>query len=135
MFSTPTPSLADISLYYQLSWGLDIAAGRGIENLTNGGTSNTNTEGASVVFNQQRYPALHRWYIAMRHYFSELPSTEKRAPSLESALQQLRSFASPSSIPLLLPTPNIAHLELDQKNGLVPGVQVSVAPDDTGRDE
>jgi len=60
---------------------------------------------------------------------------EKRAPSLESALQQLRSFAPPSSISLLLPTPNTAHLELDQKNELVPGVQVSVAPDDTRRGE
>jgi hypothetical protein len=27
---TKTPSLADVSLYYQLRWGIDIAAGKGV---------------------------------------------------------------------------------------------------------
>ena len=34
---------------------------------------------------------------------------------------------------LLLPTPAPQHVEFDRKLGLLPGVQVTVAPDDTGR--
>ena len=41
IFSTPTPSLVDLALTYQLRWAIDIAAGRGIYNLTAGGTSDT----------------------------------------------------------------------------------------------
>ena len=35
---------------------------------------------------------------------------------------------------LLLPTPAPQHVEFDRKLGL-PGVRVTVAPDDTGRDD
>lgn len=134
MFSTATPSLADISLYYQLSWGNDIAAGRNLADLSGGELSNTNTEGTVSVFNPTRYPALHRWYTAMQEYRSKLPLTEKKA-SAEEAVQQMRRYTPPRGASLLIPTPNKPHYELDNKNGLVPGTRVSVAPDDTGRDE
>jgi hypothetical protein len=133
--STPHPSLADISLYYQLDWGQDIAAGRGIENLTGGGTKDTNFEGASSVFNASRYPALFRWYLAMEQYFANQPSTETRASDPRATLQRLSEYKPAKRTQLLLPTPARPHFDLDRRNGLVPGAKVSVAPDDTGRDE
>jgi hypothetical protein len=36
IFTTTHPSIVDISLYYQLDWGQNIAAGRGIESLIRG---------------------------------------------------------------------------------------------------
>jgi hypothetical protein len=135
IFSTPHPSLADISLYYQLDWGQDIAAGRGIENLTGGGTKDTNSEGASSVFNAARYPALFKWYMSMKQYFASLPSTETRASDTGAAMQQLKEYKPEKWRSVVLPTPAKPHFDLDRKTGLVPGVKVSVAPDDTGRDE
>jgi hypothetical protein len=135
IFTTPHPSLADISLYYQLDWGQDIAAGRGIQNLTGGGTKDTNTEGASSVFNATRYSAIWKWYVAMKQYFANLPSTEMRVSDSATAVQQLKEYKPTKWTSLLLPTPARPHFELDRKMGLVPGVKVSVAPDDTGRDE
>ena len=61
IFSTPSPSLADISLYYQLEWGSDMAAGRSQANLTGGETQDTDTDGVTPVFNMQRYPGLYTW--------------------------------------------------------------------------
>lgn len=124
--------MADIALYYQLSWGIDIAAGRGIHNLTGGGTQDTDTEGTGTVFNAARYPSLHQWFVAMRNYFANLPSTETKA-SPEQAIQLMKSYNAPESVSLLLPTAAEPHSELDQRNGLAPGATVSVAPDDTGR--
>jgi hypothetical protein len=112
-----------------------MAAGRGIENLTGGGTKDTNSEGASSVFNTTRYPALSRWYLALKQYFANLPSTETRASDPEATLRRLSEYKPTKRIPLLLPTPAKSHFDLDRRNGLVPGVKVSVAPDDTGRDE
>ena len=135
IFSTPHPSLVDISLYYQLDWGNNIAAGRGLNNLTGGGTEDTNTEGATSVFNAERYPALYKWFKTMKEHFEGLPSTETKVTEPEPALKQLRDFKPETSKSSLIPTPAKPHFDLDKKLGLVPGVKVSVAPDDTGRDE
>lgn len=72
IFSTERPSLADISLYYQLDWGQEIAAGRNISNLTGGGTADTNTAGASSVLNAERYPALCAWFDRFRQFVDGL---------------------------------------------------------------
>lgn len=84
IFSTKTPSLADITLYYQLSWAADIAAGRGIHNLTGGGTPDTDTEGATAVFNKERYPGVLGWFSAFAAYMDGLPSTETRVKGDEN---------------------------------------------------
>lgn len=135
IFSTNSPSMADISVYYQLSWGSDIAAGRLINNLTGGGTADTNEEGATAVFNAQRYPALYAWYKTLERYLENLPSTETKDPAFTDVLEQLKSSPSLGRKSLLLPTPRSSHAELDRKCGLLEGVLVSVAPDDTGRDD
>jgi len=133
VFSTETPSLADISLYYQLDWGNEIAAGRGISNLTGGGTPDTNTQGAAPVFNCKRYPALYDWFTTMRSYMQHLPSTETRTEEADDVIRQLRDYEPASAEPVMVPTAAPSHVKLDAQNGLVPGTQVSVAPDDTGR--
>lgn len=140
IFSTPTSSLADIALYNQLNWGFDIAKGRGIEDLTGGGTKDTDTEGAARIFNEGRYPGLHRWFYGFRDFIDSLPSTETLATTpgeVSQVLEQLRTSRLEDNLkgPELLPTPNPSHEELDKQIGLVPGTKVSVAPDDTGRDE
>jgi hypothetical protein len=71
----------------------------------------------------------------MKQYFAGLPSTETRVTHTKAALQRLKDYRPVKRNSLLLPTPAKPHLDLDRKNGLVPGVKVSVAPDDTGRDE
>ena len=117
---------------------MNIAAGRGMENLTAGGLKDTNTEGASTVFNATRYPALHKWFQGTKDFLQTLPSTETVATTPDDtseALQQIKNYIPSKKESLLLPTPNETHFELDKKNGLVLGTRVSVAPDDTGRDE
>jgi len=135
VFSTTSPSLADISVYYQLLWGSDIAAGRLINNLTGGGMSDTDTEGASAVLNAKRYPALFSWYKTMQRYLENLPSTEDKDPAFSDVLERMKHSPSLGRKSLLLPTPRSSHAELDKKTGLTEGALVSIAPDDTGRDD
>ncbi|GAB1741570.1 hypothetical protein NU219Hw_g6796t1 [Hortaea werneckii] len=133
IFSASSPSLADISVFYQLSWGSDIAAGRLINNLTGGDTSDTETVGATSVFNAKRYPALFTWYTTFQRYIENLPSTETKDPDFSEILEQIKQSPSLGKKSLLLPTPRSSHAELDAKTGLKEGTVVTVAPDDTGR--
>lgn len=133
MFSTPHPSLADVSLYYQLAWGADIAAGRGIYSLTSGGTEDTSNEGIESFFNPQRYPGLSRWYKGFEDYIDALPSTETQVSDTAELLQTTKSYDDKGRTPLLLPTAVPQLEQLDDLNGLKIGASVSVAPDDTGR--
>lgn len=111
-----------------------MAAGRGLNNLTGGGTPDTDGEGIQSVFNPTRYPGLHRWYLAMKDYFKGLPDTETIAISPSETIQSIRD-AELAPSPPLIPTPARAHSDLDKQIGLSPGMEVSVAPDDTGRNE
>lgn len=135
IFSTSAPSMADISVYYQLLWGSDIAAGRLVSNLTNGGASDTELEGASPVFNAQRYPGVWAWYRRVQNYFDGLPPMEDKTTPIESVIEQMKKAPNLGKKSLLLPTPRSTHVELDNKTGLTEGSLVSVTPDDTGRDE
>ena len=63
-----------------------------------------------------------------------LPSVQTAATSEADALNLIREAQLPDS-PQLVPTSNAAHEELSQKTGLVPGAEVTIAPDDTGRDD
>ena len=135
IFSTPSPSLADISVYYQLFWGEAIAKGQLINNLTGCSLIDTTNEGAAPVFNAKRYPGLFTWYRRMQRYLENLPSTEDKDPPFETVLKQIKSAPTLGRKSLLLPTPRSSHASLDQKTGLVEGALVSVAPDDTGRDD
>ena len=135
IFSTPSPSLADISLYYQLEWGRDIAAGRSSHHITAGETNNAELEGVAPVFNAQRYPGVYTWFKTMKSYLDNLPSTEETGEDFEEVLKQMRDSPALGKKSLLLPTPRSAHADLDAKVGLSEGTQVSIAPDDTGRDE
>lgn len=143
LFSTPSPSLADLALYYQLSWGRDIAAGRLVENLTAGAALDTQPEdgeGTTPVFNAERYPAVCRWYERLTKYLSTLPTVEQAAMTPSDVdLVLARVKAPPKSVKgrqnvaLLLPTPRTTLKDLDTRCGLIQGAMVSVTPDDTGR--
>lgn len=136
LFSTPTPSLADISLFYQLDWANNIAAGHGIENLTGGGTDDTNKEGTQAVFNKERYPAVCHWFHSFRDYVDSLPACETRVDGDPTAtLEGLKPDAHSADKDVLLPTLGSSHRSLNEKLGLHEGIEVSVAPDDTGRDD
>lgn len=132
-FSTPHPSLADVSLHYQLAWGADMAAGRGIENLTGGGAKDTPSEGIESFFTQQRYPGLSRWFKSFRDYIDSVPSTETRVTDTAALLDEVKAYEDAESAPPLLPTAAPQLERLDELNGLKIGATVSIAPDDTGR--
>lgn len=136
IFSTSTPSLADVSLYYELLWGHEISTGKNSYSLTMGDAANSQEAGDEVIFNAQRYPGLCAWYYRVQRYFSELPSTEDdRSDDVIAVLQQMREAPALGKRSLLLPTPRSTIPELDEKVGLKEGALVSVVPDDTGRDE
>lgn len=139
---TSKPSLADISLYYQLRWGVDIASGRGIYNLTAGGTEDTGEKRedeedvTSRVWNQERYPGVWNWFHTLEAYIASLPNLEKEVNGEESSewkdsLKKARTIADEE---LLVPAAAEQLEGLDLQRGLGVGVLVSVAPDDTGRD-
>lgn len=133
-----TPSLADVAVWYQLDWGEKISRGEGIHNLTGGGTRDGDGEGIQSVFNKDRYPGLTAWFERFRDFMANLPNVESRIEKddnagVEKALQRLKQTTLKGEVPLL-PTPTPPHAELDARNGLVAGVEVTIAPDDTGRD-
>lgn len=132
---TKTPSLADVSLYYQLRWGIDIAAGKGIYNLTGGGTLDTQKDIVGQVFNQDRYPGLWKWFHAFEAYMDSLPDLQTTVPETDTRWKDaLRQTPLLRDDEFLVPTGVGQHPSLDVQGGLVPGVRVKVAPDDTGRD-
>jgi hypothetical protein len=133
IFSTSSPSVADISLYYQLLWGTEIAAGRLVENLTAGGSQDLTTEGAEPVFNAQRYPGLYTWFKTFERYIENLDTVENKDPDFEKVLDQINTAPVLGRKSLLLPTPRSSFADLDKKCGLTEGATVSVAPDDIGK--
>ncbi|KIW03813.1 uncharacterized protein PV09_05113 [Verruconis gallopava] len=133
VFWTPEPSAADIAIWYQLNWGMDIAAGKGIYNLTGGRTEDTKDKlGATSVFNKERYPATWLWFERFKIHMDRLPDVETKIGEVE--VEKLLTSVRDQG-PKLLPTPAAPHFELDKQNGLVQGTIVSVVPDDTGRDD
>ncbi|KIW11711.1 hypothetical protein PV08_11013 [Exophiala spinifera] len=143
VFEGDKPSAADVALWYQLDWGERISRGDGIANLTGGGTADGAGEGVASVFDPARYPGVFAWFERAKRYFAELPSTETRVESggdakgVDRVIERIRDTAplalDDEEVPLL-PTPAGPHGSLDARNGLVKGVEVTVAPDDTGRD-
>ncbi|KAG9186312.1 hypothetical protein G6011_02868 [Alternaria panax] len=131
---TKTPSLADMSLYYQLRWGIDIAAGKGISNLSGGGTDDTDDDVVGHVFNEKRYPGLMRWFKAFEAYVENLPHVQTTVPEDDTRWRDaLRWTPLLRDDDLLVPTAVEQHVSLDTQRGLVRGVNVSIVPDDTGR--
>ena len=139
IFSTSAPSLADISLYYELEWCDNVSSGRYSENISEGELSNESDheelEGMKPVFNAQRYPGLYTWFKTMKTYLDNLPSTEQSGDDVDEVLKQIRESPAIGQQSLLLPTPRSTHVETDQKRGMNEGVMVAIAPDDTGKDE
>lgn len=135
IFSTDSPSLADISLYYELKWGEEVGSGHHTEHITAGEITDAELEGATPVLNAQRYPGLYKWYKTIERYFDNLPSTEEKCENFENVLKQMKDSPTLGGKSLLLPTPRSTHVELDKKCGLEEGTLVSVTPDDTGKDE
>lgn len=134
VFQTETPSLGDVSLYYQIRWGVDIASGKGVYNLTGGGTSDTATNITASVWNEERYPGLWRWLHRFEAYIDSLPNPEVVVPRRDLRWKEQVSKANFwEEERLLVPTAVPPHGDLDRRRGLVPGVMASVVPDDTGR--
>lgn len=136
IFSTSAPSMADVSLYYELRWGSQIASGKMTEGITQGETTDGELEGAKEIFNAQRYPRLFAWYRMMERYFENLPDVEAKAPDdFNDVVEMMKESPALGKKSLLLPTPRSTLADLDRKCGLTEGAMVSVAPDDTGKDE
>jgi glutathione S-transferase len=134
MFPTETPSLADVSLYYQIRWGVDIASGKGIYNLTGGGTSDTESNVTTSVWNERRYPGLWRWLSRFEAHIASLPDLEVVVPKGDTTWKKRVSEARLwDDDRMLVPAVTGTHEILDRQRGLVPGIVASVTPDDTGR--
>ncbi|KIW30946.1 uncharacterized protein PV07_02637 [Cladophialophora immunda] len=138
IFGGDVPSVADLALWYQLDWGEKISRGEGIGNLTGGGTNDGDGEGMGAVFNKDRYPGIIAWFERFKAYVAGLPSVETKierdnAEGVTRVMQQLKQTLLLEEVPLLA-TPAGPHYDLDGRNGLVAGADVTIAPDDTGRD-
>lgn len=132
------PSTADIALYYQLDWGEKISRGEGVENLTGGGTSDGFGEGMKLVFDKQRYPNVLAWFERFGSHIHKLSDTETRierkdTTAVEAVMQNLN--AAEAGHVVLMATPQSKIASLEERIGLKLGSRVSVAPDDTGRDD
>lgn len=131
------PTLADVSLYYQLEWGRTISRGIGIQDLTGGGTADGMGEGMEGVFNRDRYPGLLDWYGRFESFLNGLPVVEERiekgdAKAVEGVMRRLQETARSEEVSLLA-TPNGRLAEKEDSLGVKYGAKVSIAPDDTGR--
>ncbi|OAG06223.1 uncharacterized protein CC84DRAFT_1092043 [Paraphaeosphaeria sporulosa] len=133
LMPTEAPSLADISVYYQLKWGMDIARGKGVYNLTGGNVGEDGEDIAQVVFNEERYPGVWAWFNRFEAYISSLPDLQTEITSADTRWKEdIRRMEGEASLGLV-PTPAGPNKELDGRRGLVEGVLVSVVPDDTGK--
>lgn len=137
VLGTEKPSLADVSLYYQLEWGEKISRGEGIEDLTGGGAGDGTGEGMGKVFNEKRYSGLWDWFHRFEDYIDALPVVETRlekedAERVEVVMRALKDTAVGDDV-LMLSTPNPRLDDLEERLGIKYGRQVSIAPDDTGK--
>lgn len=141
MLRTPTPGAADINLYFMFKWGRDIARGVGVNNLTGGELPEMALEGIEGLFNEKRFPGSWKWYQHVEEYWSTLPEVEESvvedgdSDGVSDVLRRLNSARKAGDEIPMLPTPQPWNEGLDAKIGLVVGQEVSVAPDDTGRDD
>lgn len=141
MLRTPTPGAADINLFFMFKWGRDIARGVGVNDLTGGELPEMALEGIEKLFNETRFPGIWKWYQNVENHWASLPEVEERIiedgdqSSVNDVLQSPNiSGKADSDIPML-PTPQPWNSALDDRSGLTIGQEVSVAPDDTGRDD
>lgn len=90
------------------------------------------------VFNEERYPGTWAWFHAFEIYLSALPDLETTVHG-ESNTAWIDQLAATPLLPedaMMVPTPvDGCPTGLDEQRGLVKGALVSVAPDDTGRDD
>lgn len=137
IFSTSSPSLADISLFYEIEWADNIAAGRYTYHISEGEMPNEQElEGLKPLLNMERYSGLFTWFKMMKNYLENLPSTETDgSDNFDDVLKQIKESPNVGRKSLLLPTPRSGHQEIDQRRGMKEGVEVAIAPDDTGKDE
>lgn len=136
IFPTERPSLVDIALWYQVKWGWDIGSGRGVYNLSGGGTSDGDEDVVFTIFNQTRYPGTWSWFHRFEKYVSNLPAVEREIDGEENTSwkDELRSYGFRKDEDMMVPTSAGPH-ELDVQRGLKKDVLVEVRPDDTGRDD
>lgn len=141
MLGTPTPGAADVNLYFMFKWGRDIARGIGVNNLTGGELPDMVLKGIEDLFSERRFPGVWRWYEDIEEYWNGLPSVETELiedgdrSGVESVLNDLNVVEDHELAIPMLPTPQPWNKFLDEKSGLTVGAEVSIAPDDTGRDD
>jgi hypothetical protein len=112
---------------------MDIAAGKGVYNLTGGNVQESGEDVVSLVFNETRFPGIWRWFHAFEAHIASLPDLETTVDgdSAQWKAELQRAELWPEDL-LLVPAADQNEL-LDERRGLVPGAMVSIAPDDTGR--
>lgn len=134
VFPTHTPGLPDLALYYQIRWGVDIAAGRGVYDLTGGGARDVGEEVTASVWSEERYPGLWAWFNAFEKYIDSLPDTQSVVAEGDGGWKErMRDAQLWTEECMLVPAAAKPQTRLDEQRGLRKGVLVSVVPDDTGR--
>ncbi|GME39405.1 hypothetical protein FB451DRAFT_40340 [Neofusicoccum parvum] len=145
------PGWADVALWEQLEWGVGVAGGRGVGDLTGGEEGDgggevaegENGEGRGLVgrvWNEGRYPGLWRWFEAFRAYVEALPVEEERVEGSEEekmrvVVERLGACGECGLRESMMKTSAVGEGGVDELIGLVPGAEVVIAPDDTGKDE
>ena len=81
----------------------EMAQGKGIYNLTGGGTQDTTgKEGAESVFNKDRYPATYLWFERFKIHMERMQRVEKKISEAEA---EKILAGTPDTGPKVLPTP------------------------------
>ena len=112
-----------------------------VYNLTAGGLSDSksNPESKGItdeVFNEERYPGIWNWYHALEAYLESLPNLESEIEGDGKGWKEtLNSSSLLNDEECLVPTPAAENAVVDVQRGLVQGAMVSIAPDDTGKDD
>lgn len=88
------------------------------------------------MFNEERYPGLWRWFHALEKYLATLPDLETKVEGAGAGWKEaLREASLGPDEACLVPAAVEQHPSLDAERELVKGRLVSIAPDDTGRDD
>lgn len=133
LLPTEKPSLADVSFYYQLRWGMDIARGKGVYDLTGGNVGEDGEDVVRAVFNEERYPGIRMWFHRLEAHLASLQDLQTDIEAGDTQWKaRIRGLAGKASLGLVS-TPAAPNKQLDIRRNLVPGRLVSVVPDDTGR--
>lgn len=150
---TSAPGLADVALWAQVAWGVGIAVGRGVGDLTGYGAVDGGNDGVAErenaragewvgrVWCEERYPGLWRWFQEFEAFVEGSPVVEEVVDGVSDeekervVVERLAGLEEVGLRESMIGMPAGGEGALDDVVGLTKGTEVVITPDDTGRGE